>query len=68
MVKASKASTKAKAQAKTKGGKSASIDKPKNIGNPRMGWASDAIAELLARMGFPYISLVPGASDRKSHV
>ncbi|HET9149541.1 MAG TPA: thiamine pyrophosphate-dependent enzyme [Alphaproteobacteria bacterium] len=62
---ATKPASKSKtAKAPTKSGQ---IDKPKNLGNPRMGWASDAIAELLARMDFPYISLVPGASYRGFH-
>lgn len=66
---ATKAATKAvtKKAVKAKGGKSGQIDKPANIGNPQMGWASDAIAELLSRMGFEYISLVPGASYRGFH-
>ena len=64
---ATKAASKKQAKAKAKSGKSSQIDQPKNIGNPRMGWASDAIAELLTRMDFPYISLVPGASYRGFH-
>jgi len=60
----------AKSGAKARGKAQATatqIDAPANIGNPRMGWGSDAIAELLARMDFPYISLVPGASYRGFH-
>jgi benzoylformate decarboxylase len=60
------ASKSAKPKART-ATKSSQIDKPANLGNPRMGWASDAIAELLSRMDFPYISLVPGASYRGFH-
>jgi thiamine pyrophosphate-dependent acetolactate synthase large subunit-like protein len=45
----------------------AQIDRPQNIGNPQAGWASDAIAQLIARLDFKYVSLVPGASFRGLH-
>jgi thiamine pyrophosphate-dependent acetolactate synthase large subunit-like protein len=34
---------------------------------PAMRWGSDAIAHLLATLGLPYVSLVPGASYRGLH-
>ncbi len=36
-------------------------------GRPAMGWGSDAVAELLARLDLPYVSLVPGSSYRGLH-
>lgn len=45
----------------------AKIDKPKGRGNPRMGWASDAMAEMVRRLDLKYISLTPGASYRGFH-
>lgn len=35
--------------------------------NVRMGWGSDAVAEVVARLDIPYIALVPGASFRGLH-
>ena len=35
--------------------------------NTKMGWGSDAIAELLRKMNFKYAALVPGASYRGLH-
>jgi len=42
-------------------------DRPENVGNPRMGWASDVAAEMLRRMGIKYLSMNPGASYRGFH-
>ncbi|MPY71337.1 MAG: thiamine pyrophosphate-binding protein [Alphaproteobacteria bacterium] len=42
-------------------------DRPVNIGNPQMGWASDVAAEMLRRMGIKYLSMNPGASYRGFH-
>ena len=42
-------------------------DRPVNLGNPQMGWASDVAAEMLRRLGIKYISLNPGASYRGLH-
>lgn len=44
-----------------------SLDRPQNIGNPQMGWASDVAAEMLRRIGVKYVSLNPGASYRGLH-
>ena len=35
--------------------------------DPRMGWGSDVAAQMLRRLGIPYISLNPGASYRGLH-
>ncbi len=43
------------------------LDRPVKLGNPRMGWASDAIAEVTRRLNFKYMALVPGASYRGFH-
>ena len=43
------------------------FDRPVNIGNPQMGWASDVAAEMLRRMGIKYLSMNPGASYRGFH-
>ena len=42
-------------------------DRPVNLGNPQMGWASDVAAEMLRQLGIKYISLKPGASYRGLH-
>lgn len=42
-------------------------DRPENVGNPQMGWASDVAAEMLRRMGIKYLSMNPGASYRGFH-
>ena len=42
-------------------------EQPVDLGNPQMGWGSDAIAEMLRRLEIPFISLVPGASYRGLH-
>ncbi len=43
------------------------IDRPARLGNPRMGWASDIIAEVTRKLNFKYMALVPGASYRGFH-
>ena len=43
------------------------FDRPVNVGNPRMGWASDVAAEMLRRMGIKYLAMNPGASYRGFH-
>lgn len=45
----------------------AAVDRPVKLGNPRMGWASDAIAEVTRKCNFKYMALVPGASYRGFH-
>ena len=42
-------------------------EQPTDLGNPQLGWGSDAVAELLRRLKIPYVSLVPGASYRGLH-
>lgn len=42
-------------------------DRPVNVGNPQMGWASDVAVEMLSRMGIKYLSMNPGASYRGFH-
>ena len=43
------------------------MDRPVNVGNPQMGWASDVAAEMLRRMGIKYLAMNPGASYRGFH-
>ena len=43
------------------------FDRPVNVGNPQMGWASDVAAEMLRRMGIKYLAMNPGASYRGFH-
>jgi benzoylformate decarboxylase len=43
------------------------IDRPKGLGNRRMGWGSDVAAEAIRRLDLKYIALVPGASYRGLH-
>jgi benzoylformate decarboxylase len=43
------------------------IDQPQKLGNPRMGWGSDVVAEVVRRLDLKYIALVPGASYRGFH-
>jgi thiamine pyrophosphate-dependent acetolactate synthase large subunit-like protein len=43
------------------------IERPEGLGNTRMGWGSDALAETIRRLGFTYISITPGASYRGLH-
>ncbi len=45
----------------------AALDRPVKLGNPRMGWGSDAIAEVTRKLDFKYMALVPGASYRGFH-
>jgi thiamine pyrophosphate-dependent acetolactate synthase large subunit-like protein len=42
-------------------------EKPKDAGEFPLEWASDAIADLLRRLGIKYIALNPGASFRGLH-
>lgn len=37
------------------------------VDRPSMAWGSDAIAELLDRLDFPYLAMVPGSSYRGLH-
>ena len=43
------------------------FDRPQNLGNPQLGWASDVAAEMMRRCGIKYVSLNPGASYRGVH-
>jgi hypothetical protein len=43
------------------------IDRPQNLGKPRMAWGSDVVAEVTRRLDLKYIALVPGASYRGFH-
>ncbi|MDP6558900.1 MAG: thiamine pyrophosphate-binding protein [Candidatus Binatia bacterium] len=43
------------------------LDRPQNIGKPRMRWGSDVVAEVTQRLDLKYIALVPGASYRGFH-
>ena len=42
-------------------------DRPPRAVNPRLGWGSDVVAEMLRRLDVRYISLLPGASYRGLH-
>ncbi|MGH6769865.1 MAG: thiamine pyrophosphate-binding protein [Xanthobacteraceae bacterium] len=42
-------------------------DLPVGLGNKRLGWGSDVIAEMLRQLDVRYISLVPGSSFRGLH-
>ena len=42
-------------------------DRPTGLGNKRLGWGSDVVAEMLRRLDVRYISLVPGSSFRGLH-
>ena len=44
-----------------------SRDRPQSLGNPVLGWGSDAIAEMLRRLDLRYACLTPGASFRGLH-
>src|SRR5690606_20867454 len=48
-------------------GSFAEIEQPDRPNAPAMGWVSDAIAEMLRRLGIDYIALVPGSSYRGLH-
>jgi thiamine pyrophosphate-dependent acetolactate synthase large subunit-like protein len=45
----------------------AGVERPRSPGAPAMAWNSDAVAELLRRLGVPYVALVPGSSFRGLH-
>ena len=42
-------------------------DQLQKASNAEMGWASDAMAEMLRRLDLRYIALTPGASYRGLH-
>ena len=42
------------------------MDQPKEV-DPTMAWGSDVAAQMLRRLGIPYIALNPGASYRGLH-
>jgi thiamine pyrophosphate-dependent acetolactate synthase large subunit-like protein len=42
-------------------------DKPEGTPDEKVAWGSDVAAQMLRRIGFPYISLNPGASYRGFH-
>jgi len=42
------------------------LDQPKEV-DPAVGWGSDVAAQMLRRLGIPYIALNPGASYRGLH-
>ena len=44
-----------------------SRDRPQGLGNPVLGWGSDAMAEMLRRLDLRYACLTPGASFRGLH-
>ncbi len=39
-------------------------ESPTGIENPKMGWGSDVVAEVIRQLDIPYIAMVPGASYR----
>ncbi len=43
------------------------FDRPVDVGNPRRGWGSDVVAEMLRRLDLRYVALVPGSSFRGLH-
>jgi thiamine pyrophosphate-dependent acetolactate synthase large subunit-like protein len=43
------------------------VDRPQGSPDEKIGWGSDIAAQMLRRIGFPYISLNPGASYRGLH-
>jgi len=43
------------------------VDRPLDLGNPIMGWGSDAIAQTLRDIGLQYVALNPGSSYRGLH-
>ena len=43
------------------------IEQPARPNAPAMGWVSDAVAEMLRRLGIDYVALVPGSSYRGLH-
>ncbi len=62
-----KRKTPTKKASPTRSSPTTDLDRPIKLGNPRMGWASDAIAEVTRQCDFKYIALVPGASYRGFH-
>ncbi len=54
-------------QLRNKPSKQPPIDRPRNLGKPRMAWGSDVVAEVTRRLDLKYIALVPGASYRGFH-
>ncbi len=56
-----------KGQGRRAGTAPSAIDRPVKLGNPRMGWGSDVVAEVVRRLDLKYIALVPGASYRGFH-
>lgn len=42
-------------------------DRPEGSPDEKVGWGSDVAAQMLRRIGFPYVSLNPGASYRGLH-
>jgi thiamine pyrophosphate-dependent acetolactate synthase large subunit-like protein len=42
-------------------------EQPVNLGNPRLDWSSDVMAEMLRRLGLKYLAMNPGASYRGLH-
>jgi thiamine pyrophosphate-dependent acetolactate synthase large subunit-like protein len=46
--------------------KEGKLDQPKEV-DPAMSWGSDVAAQVLRRLGIPYIALNPGASYRGLH-
>jgi thiamine pyrophosphate-dependent acetolactate synthase large subunit-like protein len=45
----------------------AEIEQPARPNAPALGWVSDAVAEMLRRLGIDYVALVPGSSYRGLH-
>ena len=43
------------------------IGRPQNLGNPKPEWSSDHMAELVRKLDFKYVALVPGSSYRGFH-
>jgi thiamine pyrophosphate-dependent acetolactate synthase large subunit-like protein len=43
------------------------LDKPEGTPDETVGWGSDVVAQMLRRLGVPFISLNPGASYRGFH-
>jgi thiamine pyrophosphate-dependent acetolactate synthase large subunit-like protein len=43
------------------------VEQPARANDPAMGWVSDAVAEMLRRLGIEYVALVPGSSYRGLH-
>ena len=43
------------------------IGKPENLGNPKPEWSSDPMADMISRLDYKYVALVPGSSYRGLH-